>query len=271
MEGIWRAQAHDLPAIRSLIEKNTVGGHLLPRSRSELLRSIRQGHLYVARNSQGVLVASVSLAVYNSRLAEGLSVAFRDRRIAKVYGPRLFEWCRCELSRLGVQKFIVVTADVPLMRRFGFHLATRSSRVAMFRPPALVSFREAREAGLDDVGGIHRLVNQLAGKGKLLRRTEDEIAACFDQFFVVKKLGRVVACAALEKYSRELAEVRSLAVDDAHQGNGYGVGLVYACLARARRLRVEQVMAVTGEIKFFERMGFTTATADQKYAVFQEL
>jgi amino-acid N-acetyltransferase len=218
----------------------------------------------------GVLVATISLAVYNRRLAEGLSVAFRTERDAKLYGARLFEWCRCELSRLNVQKFMVVTADVVLMRRFGFHLATRSQRVAMFRRPAKASFTEAVEACQSDVSGIHRLINLQAREGKLLARTETDILECLNQFFVVRRQGRVVACAALEKYSCKLAEIRSLAVDESYQGNGFGANLVYACLAKARRLRVEQVMAVTGETKFFEKLGFTTATADQKFAVFQE-
>ena len=270
MEGVFRAQAHDLPAIKLLIAHNTVGGHLLPRYHAELLKAVRLGRLFIARDSSGEIVATLLLAVYNSRLAEGLAFAFKDQRSARIYGHKLIEWCRCELTRLGVQKFMVVTGDVTITKRSGFHLATQSERVAVFRSPVRMPSGEVAPATLDDVPGIYRLIKKLSGQGKLLYRSEYEITLCLDQFLVIRRSGRVIACVALEKYSRELAEVRSLAVAEEYQGNGLGADLVNACLSRAYRFRVREVMAVTGETKFFGKLGFITATSSQKYAMFME-
>lgn len=77
-------------------------------------------------------------------------------------------------------------------------------------------------------------------------------------FYVAELGGRIIGCAALQIYSRRLAEVRSLAVDREHLQTGVGRLLVEACQRRAAERGVSQVMAVTSSPGFFEKAGFST-------------
>ena len=54
-----------------------------------------------------------------------------------------------------------------------------------------------------------------------------------------------------------LAEIVSLAVDPGYRGRGLGRRLTLACLDEATRLGVRQVMTLTYERAFFEKMGFS--------------
>src|SRR5436190_7669954 len=57
--------------------------------------------------------------------------------------------------------------------------------------------------------------------------------------------GQVIACCALEVYSKRLAEVRSLAVAREHHGKGIASALIEACLARAKELDVYEVLTIS--------------------------
>ena len=77
-------------------------------------------------------------------------------------------------------------------------------------------------------------------------------------FFAAFAGRRLIGCCALQVYSRRLAEVRSLAVNDEFQKQGIARKLVTRCLDRARQRGVKQVLAVSGDPDFFQRSGFET-------------
>lgn len=79
-----------------------------------------------------------------------------------------------------------------------------------------------------------------------------------NRFFVAEFEGRVVACCALDVYSKRLAEIRSLAVSPDHSRLGVGRLLVEACQRKARELGVRQLLAVSSAVEFFEKSGFST-------------
>jgi amino-acid N-acetyltransferase len=54
----------------------------------------------------------------------------------------------------------------------------------------------------------------------------------------------------------DLAEVRSLAVDERARGRGIGTRLVQWCMEEARRLKIRKIMSLTYEKHFFEKLGF---------------
>ena len=54
----------------------------------------------------------------------------------------------------------------------------------------------------------------------------------------------------------DLAEVRSLAVDDEYRGRGIGRRLVEWCVDEAGRLQIRRLMSLTYEQAFFEKLGF---------------
>ncbi len=138
-----------------------------------------------------------------------------------------------------------------------------------------------------DIPGIAELIEPFVHEGKLLARTYDEFGELLPNFFVAVAVAkdteagaddlnvasaapreRVVGCAALEIYSRKLAEIRSLAVHPDFQGHGVGKMLVDACIERARERNILEVMAITSSEHFFKSCGFDFTLPGEKKALF---
>ena len=111
-------------------------------------------------------------------------------------------------------------------------------------------------AKVGDADSIHRIINRFADKGEILPRALSEIYENIRDFFVVRNEGEVVACAALHISWLDLAEVRSLAVDEKNQNQRIGSLLVQACLDEAKALGIPTVFCLTSEPAFFEKHGF---------------
>jgi amino-acid N-acetyltransferase len=116
---------------------------------------------------------------------------------------------------------------------------------------------QAAEVG--DAEAIHGLINGFARKGEMLPRTMAEVYENLRDFSVVRESEGVLACGALHIMWEDLAEIRSLAVDEARQGQGLGARLVRAHLQEARDLGLSTVFALTYRPGFFERLGFRQA------------
>jgi N-acetylglutamate synthase-like GNAT family acetyltransferase len=129
-----------------------------------------------------------------------------------------------------------------------------------------VTVRSAVEA---DIPAIADLIRPYVEEGSLLERTFDEFEELLPHFFVaVSEDGTIVGCAALEIYSRKLAEIRSLAVAASAQGQGIGRMLVDACVERAREHNILEVMAITASDVFFQSCGFDYTLPSLKRALF---
>lgn len=125
-----------------------------------------------------------------------------------------------------------------------------------------------RLARREDVDAIRALIEPHVTSGRLLQRATEEIEYLLPTFVVAEREGAVVGCAALEIYSSRLAEVRSLAVTDALQGQGVGRRLVEACVKIARERQVMEVMAITSNEAFFRAVGFDFTLANERKALF---
>ena len=114
-----------------------------------------------------------------------------------------------------------------------------------------------RRARVEDVPGIATVMARYVEQDVLLARPVGELYQCIREFHVAEENGEVVACAALRLLWHDLGEVRSLAVrPDAH-GKGLGAALVQAVVEDARSLGLPRVIALTREVEFFQRCGFT--------------
>ncbi|MBZ0278349.1 MAG: GNAT family N-acetyltransferase, partial [Anaerolineae bacterium] len=91
-----------------------------------------------------------------------------------------------------------------------------------------------RTAVQTDIPALEVFIKPFVEDGKLLHRTYDELNEWLTNFFVAELDGEIVGCAALEIYSKKLAEVRSLAVSPKVQGMGIGKRLVQVCVDRAK-------------------------------------
>lgn len=115
---------------------------------------------------------------------------------------------------------------------------------------------EIRKAVMADVPQIHRLVNDYAQKGLMLRRPLMLLYENVRDFAVAVEGGAVVGTGALHVLWHDLGEIRSLAVDPSRTGLGIGRRLVEFLVAEAEALGLRRVMALTYQVGFFERCGF---------------
>lgn len=113
-----------------------------------------------------------------------------------------------------------------------------------------------RPATVYDVSRIQEIINNHASRGRMLFKSMAQLFEGLRDFAVCELDGQVVGCVGLTIIWADLAEVRSLAVDDAFRGRGVGRHLVEWTITEARRLHIRRVMALTYEQKFFEKMGF---------------
>jgi amino-acid N-acetyltransferase len=115
-----------------------------------------------------------------------------------------------------------------------------------------------RKACLKDVKTIHKLIAEQAGSGHILARAMSELYGQIRDFTVIDddESGEIVGCGALQVCWEDLAEIRSLAVQSSHQGEGIGSRLIGALMEEARVMGVRQVFVLTYRQSLFERLGF---------------
>jgi amino-acid N-acetyltransferase len=113
-----------------------------------------------------------------------------------------------------------------------------------------------RKARMADVKAIQKLIADYARKGDMLPRSLSDIYENLRDYFVYEDGGEVVGSAAIHIMWEDLAEVRSLAVQEASMRRGVGTQLVEACISEAIVLGIARVFALTYKPEFFERLGF---------------
>jgi amino-acid N-acetyltransferase len=114
---------------------------------------------------------------------------------------------------------------------------------------------KVENAKISDVPRIHKLINTFASRGEMLARPLSEIYENIRDFVVVRKGTRVIGCAALHVMWSDLAEIKSVAVDEELQKKGVGNELVVACLNEAKKLGIATVFCLTYKPKFFKKLG----------------
>src|SRR5512137_3053566 len=99
-----------------------------------------------------------------------------------------------------------------------------------------------RSARVADVPEIHGLITLFAEQGLMLFRSQTELYENIRSFLVYEKDGKVAGCCALDVLWKDMAEVRSLAVDPACHGDGIGSKLAQSAMEEAHRLGVPKVL-----------------------------
>ncbi|KZM54514.1 MAG: N-acetyltransferase [Bacillaceae bacterium] len=113
-----------------------------------------------------------------------------------------------------------------------------------------------RRATMSDTDAIYQLIKHYALEGKLLSRTYASIYENLQNFYVADEGGAVAGVASLHILDKDLAEIRSLAVDPDHTGKGIGKELVKQIIYETNRLEIENLIALTYQIEFFTKLGF---------------
>src|SRR6202451_4269379 len=111
-----------------------------------------------------------------------------------------------------------------------------------------------RPATIHDVPRIQQIINSHAELGKMLFKSFGQLYEHLRDFAVFEEDGEILGCVGLAILWADLAEVRSLAVDERARGRGIGTQLVQWCLAEGRRLKIRKIMSLTYEQRFFEKL-----------------
>jgi len=122
---------------------------------------------------------------------------------------------------------------------------------------------KVRSAKITDAKAIYFLINSYAEQNKMLFRSMADIYENLQSFTVAELNGKVVGCCAMQVIWSDLAEIKSLAVDEANTNKGVGKSLVAAALERATQLGAPQIFALTLYPDFFEKLGFEVIQKDK--------
>ena len=121
-----------------------------------------------------------------------------------------------------------------------------------------------REASIEDVGGILRLIEPLESDGTLVKRGRELIEREVDYFSVIEHDGVIFGCAALYPFPAEkMAEMACLTVSPDSQGQGDGERLLKHLENRARMAGFRKLFVLTTRAAhWFLKRGFVMASVD---------
>jgi amino-acid N-acetyltransferase len=125
-----------------------------------------------------------------------------------------------------------------------------------FERQTYLDFVMIRNATIQDVPLMQAVINSHAELGKMLFKSYAQLYENLRDFAVCEEDGEILGCVGLAILWADLAEVRSLAVDEKYRGRGIGTQLVKWCLDEGRRLKIRKIMSLTYEQRFFEKLGF---------------
>ncbi len=115
-----------------------------------------------------------------------------------------------------------------------------------------------RKARIGDVKIIHRMINISASREEMLPRSLMDIYGSLRDFFVYydEEGQDIRGICAMSIIWENLAEIRSLYVEEDHRGKGIGKNLVEACISEAITLELYRIFTMTFKKAFFRHLGF---------------
>ncbi len=113
-----------------------------------------------------------------------------------------------------------------------------------------------RSARTTDVLAITKIAQPLVEKRILLGKELVEIYESIQEFVVAEQDGVVIGFGALHVMWEDLAEVRTLAVQEGVKRKGVGAAMLKELLERAKNLGIHRVFCLTFEEGFFQAHGF---------------
>jgi amino-acid N-acetyltransferase len=121
-----------------------------------------------------------------------------------------------------------------------------------------------REATIEDVGGILKLIEPLEADGTLVKRGRELIEREIEYFSVIEHDGVIFGCAALYPFPKEkMAEMACLTVNPEVQSQGDGERILKHMENRARAAGFNQLFVLTTRTAhWFLKRGFVHANVD---------
>ena len=130
-----------------------------------------------------------------------------------------------------------------------------------------------RSASIDDVGGILELIEPLERDGVLVKRSRELLETEIEQFRLLERDGRIIACAALYPYvEASSGEVACIVTHPDYRGGQRGARLLVELEQLARRLGLKTLFVLTTQTAhWFIEHGFAEVALDTLPAERQSL
>jgi amino-acid N-acetyltransferase len=126
-------------------------------------------------------------------------------------------------------------------------------------------YEQSRAADIDDVGGILELIEPLEQKGILLKRSRELLETEIQQFRLLERDGRILACAALYPFSDDgCGEVACIVSHPEYRGGQRGQRLLRELEQEALHLGLDRVFVLTTQTThWFIEQGFAESSCDR--------
>ncbi|MFH1403803.1 MAG: N-acetyltransferase [Candidatus Altiarchaeota archaeon] len=119
------------------------------------------------------------------------------------------------------------------------------------------------KASVTDVDQMKTLIDFHASKGLMLPRSMSYLYENIRDYFVFRSGELVIGCCAIHISWKDIAEIKSLAVDPRHVNKGVGKALLQACVEEAKKLGIPVLFTLTMEPEFFKKLGFKTVSKEK--------
>ena len=107
-------------------------------------------------------------------------------------------------------------------------------------------YERLRNAVIDDVGGILKLIRPLEESGALVKRSRELLENEIDKFTVIERDGMIIACAALYVFSEDSSgEIACVATHRDYRGQNRGERLLAALKDKAILYRLNKIFVLT--------------------------
>ena len=114
-----------------------------------------------------------------------------------------------------------------------------------------------------DIPSVLSIMHPFVESGKLLPRTEEQLAADLQDYIVFELDGGIHACAALHFYSDGQAEIAAVAVDENYAHMGIGPNLMDNLIEQATQADASSIFIMTTQTAdWFEQLGFEEDVID---------
>lgn len=125
-------------------------------------------------------------------------------------------------------------------------------------------YEQLRNASIEDVGGLLKLLNPLEQQGILVKRSRKRLEDEIQRFIVIERDGMIVGCAALYPYLEEqCGELACVATHPDYRGKNRGERLLEAVKQRAKQKGLKRIFVLTTvTAHWFLEQGFYQDTLD---------
>ena len=126
------------------------------------------------------------------------------------------------------------------------------------------SYEQLRQANIEDVGGILKLIKPMEEKGILVKRSREHLEQEIEQFVLLERDGMTIACAALYPYiDDEMGELACVTTHSDYRGGNRGERLLGAIKEQAKQQGLTSIFVLTTvTAHWFQEQGFVQASLD---------